>query len=369
MPPEHVLPLERIRAPLVEYQTAWHRGVGFLVGDRRTVVVLGNLRDRYRRITVRMAEAGGEWIDVERVELTTQEETSFVVLHLTADLPGTPLEVSPVRPEIGDEVYLILRRGRVRRGDAPQAMEPAVARVTASSASTFTVGTASSQLWDGSPLFDAQGRVVGFFGSRNFALRSSQVLADSGRRDRELVTPIIGLRVGTELQGLLDDPFALDIEAGVALWDQLGLVLRLGFAFSDEVQLLLPASSVRETGIVDGNQRTINLGLEVKYRLLLTRAAMPLYFDFVAGAQYTAFITEPRGVALYSTEPGCDPLIEGCDLSVGPTPGRNTEHGVGGVIGIDVRAGVFTMGYRVVIDALAYNLPTTHRITFGVTYR
>jgi hypothetical protein len=146
-------------------------------------------------------------------------------------------------------------------------------------------------------------------------------------------------------------------------------LFRLGLALGGEQISLIPVGEGREQGVVEGDQSTVSLGLEVKYRLLLTRAAMPLYLDFALGVIYTMNVFEPNGMAFYSTSVGCDPMVEGCDVAIGPAPDRTTTHGVGAAFGFDLRAGVFTMGYRVIVEALAHELPTTHRLTFGVTYR
>jgi hypothetical protein len=385
--PRDVLAPADIRGPLVEYETAWSRGVGFLVRDRRTVIVLGSLRDRLRPITCRMASAaaGAAAVRVVRVDLATAENPPFVVLHLESDLPGEPMRLSDEQPEIGDSVFLLLRRGgpRGRDGaggamggrdarvrDVPAGLEPAEAAVTSASETTITVGTAFPQIWHGSPLFDRRGDVVAFFGSEGYAVRVEHLLAEGARRPgRQVVTPILGIRVGTEIEGSLDDPFAVDVEAGVALWDQLAILLRLGVGLGEDVLLRLPPNAMHQTGIVLAEQRSVALSLEVKYRLLLTRAAMPLYLDFVAGLQYGVVVNEPQGFALYATEPACDPFGEDCDLTIGANPGRRTRHGVGPVFGIDVRAGVFTMGYRFVAEAISYQMADTHRLTFGITFR
>lgn len=386
--PADVLPADFIRAPLVEYETAWSRGVGFLIRDRRTVVVLGEVRDRYRRITCKMARGESPLVDVGRVELVTREDTPFVILHLEEDLPGTPLRISEAHPEVGDTIYLIIRqnigmrprmgasRGDERGGpslrgqEAPQNLEPAEASVTGASETTLTVGTAFPQLWHGSPLFDQRGHVVAFFGREGYALRVEHIFDESSRRSgRQRLSPIFGVRLGTEIEGVLNDPIAFDFEAGLSFWDHFAVLVRLGFALGDDVLLSMPANAAHETGIVEAEQRTVNLSLELKYRLLLTRAVMPLYLDFVVGLQYSATITDPFGLALYSTEPACDPYGRDCDLTVGATPGRRTGHGFGPVFGIDVRAGIFTMGYRFIAESLSYEMVNTHRLTFGLSYR
>lgn len=370
---------EWLRRPLVEYQTAWARGVGYLVGDRRTVVALGALRDNQRRITVRLAGDEGSSVRVREVTVATHDEDAFCILHLEEELDAEPLQISQRSLRPGDEARVIVRRTRERRErdrmfdrlrGVPDAFEVAETSITSVSPTMVTVGAADAQIWDGSPVFDANGRVLAFFGDSGFAVRAERLLdAETHVSGRRVAAPIFGFRVGTEFDGLLDDPFVVDFELGVSFWDQLGVLFRLGFALGGEVIQSIPESGDRLAGAVLGDQSAINLGLEVKYRLLLTRAAMPLYFDVVFGVVYTMSLFEAQGMAFYATDPGCDPLEEGCDVTIGPTPGRTTDHGVGAVFGFDIRAGVFTMGYRFVAEAIAHELPNTHRLTFGITYR
>lgn len=357
-----------VRSALVEYRTAWGQGVGFLVHDRRTVLVMGSLRDRYRPITVRMHGSEGPDVRVASVELMEQEESAFVVLHLEGDLSGVPLEVSQERPSVGDSVYLVLRRGMSRRdGVIPDAIEVAEATVTAASTTSLTVGIAWSQIWRGSPLFDDAGRVVAFFGRESYAVRANEIFSQERlHNDRELLTPIVGIRIGTEFGGELIDPFLLEFDVGLALWDQLGIVFRLGVGFGEDVvATYVRTDDVHATAIAD--QRTVNIGLELKYRALLTRGAMPMYFDVVAGLNYTMTILDFHEIAIYH-EADCDPWVQECEGEPGFASGRRTGHGVGPSFGFDLRAGLFTLGYRFIAEAISYQLNTAHRLTFGITF-
>lgn len=358
-----------VRSALVEYRSAWERGVGFLVGDRRTVVALGRLRDWYRPITVKMHNSTADEVRVASVEIVEQEESTFVVLHLAGDVPGEPLEISSDQPGVGESVYLILQRGMRRRHQlVPDALEAAEASITAASTTSVTVGLAWSQIWQGSPLFDGAGRVAAFFGKEGYALRVGEILAEQRLRSgRSLITPIVGVRVGTEFGGELIDPFLIEFDLGLALWDQLGIVFRLGVGFGDEV--LAPYflnERVSATAMAD--ERTVNLGLELKYRILITRSSMPLYFDVVAGLSYTMSILEYHDIAIYQ-DLHCDSRYQECDREPGFASGRSTDHGVGPSFGFDIRAGLFTMGYRFIGEAISHELDTTHRLTFGVTFR
>lgn len=366
---ESFLSRSQVRSALVEYRTAWERGVGFLVGDRRTVVTLGRLRDRYRPITVKMHGSTDSEVRVASVEIMEQEESTFVVLHLAGDVTGEPLELSPDRPGVGESVYLILKRGMRRRDQVvPDAFEAAEASITAASTTSVTVGLTWSQVWQGSPLFDGAGRVVAFFGSEGYAIRVSEILTEQRLRSgRSLIAPIAGIRVGTEFGGELIDPFLIEFDLGLALWDQFGIVFRLGVGIGDEVLApYIQNEDVASTALAD--ERTVNMGLELKYRILITRSSMPLYFDVVAGLNYTMSILEFHDIAIYQ-DVHCDSRYQDCDRTPGFASGRRTDHGVGPSFGFDIRAGLFTMGYRFIGEAISYELETTHRLTFGVTFR
>lgn len=362
---------DRLVRALVEYNTAWARGFGYLVGDRRTVVLVSDLRDRYRRITVKLAEGEGPVVDVAQVRRQHNERfESFVVLQLESELPGTPLEVSDLGPAIGDTV-LILHRLEEQQHTAPTSIEVARAAITASSRYTLTVGEAWNQIWRGSPVFDEQGRVVAFFGTSGFAVRINEILAEVNQQvDRTLVTPTLGLRVGTEFGGFLEDPLTIEIELGVALWDQLGIMIFVGAGLSSDSSLvLIEPSAVYEAGVAQGEHNTVFLGLELEYRLLLTRTSMPFYLDFAIGVNYTISILDMSGPAFYATEPGCDPLGGDCGLTIGEAPTRDVLHSVGLSMGIDLRAGPFVIGYRFVPEGASYNHGNTHRLNFGLAWR
>ncbi len=368
---EAVIDRNRLVSALVQFTTAWSRGFGYLIGDRRTVVLVSDLRDRYRRITVKMAEGEGPEVSVVHVRRQHNHRfESFVVLQLESDLPGTPLEVSDLGPAIGDTV-LILHRLEHGEHAAPNAIEVAQASITASSRYTLTVGEAWNQIWRGSPVFDQQGRVVAFFGNAGFAMRINEILAEVNQEvDRQLVTPTIGLRLGTEFGGFLEDPLTIELEFGVALWDQLGIMLFVGAGLSSDNSLvLIEPSAIYEAGVAQGEHNTVFLGLELEYRLLLTRSSMPFYLDFALGLTYTISILEMNAPAFYATEPGCDPLGGSCGLTIGEPPTRDVLHAVGLSVGLDLRAGPFVIGYRFIPEGASYNQPNTHRLNFGLAWR
>jgi hypothetical protein len=366
---ESFLTRSHVRSALVEIRTAWYRGVGFLVGDRRTVVTLGRLRDRYRRISVKCLGSEGPEVTAASTEVLEHGESTFVVLHLAAELPGEPLQVSADVPRVGESVFVILRRGVDRRDQVvPDTIEAAEAAVTAASTTTMSVGVARSQVWSGSPLFDGAGRLVGFFGDEGYAVGARAITGGGSLTSgRALLSPIVGIRVGTEFGGELIDPFDVEVELGLALWDQLGILVRLGAGIGQDVL----APYVRTDEVIANamaDERTLNLALELEYRLLITRAAMPLYFDFVVGLQYTMTRLDFHDIAI-ARDAGCDPEVMDCDQDVGFASGQRSFHGVGAAFGFDIRAGLFTMGYRLVHEALSYRLQTVHRLTFGITFR
>ena len=171
---------------LVEYRTAWSRGYGFLLGDQRTVVVLSRIRDTGRRITVRLHGSTGESVEVAEVQVRRhgRHPARFHVLRLAADLPGRPLVLADDEAELGDEVFVLLRRrGRSwLRSQRFHAAEVAVATVTAAAPNTLAVGAAEAVVVQGSPLFDPSGRVVAFWGTTGLAYRAHPLLDDARLR-------------------------------------------------------------------------------------------------------------------------------------------------------------------------------------------
>jgi len=93
-----------------------------------------------------------------------------------------------------------------------------------------------------------------------------------------------------------------------------------------------------------------------------------MYLDFVAGLQYTMTNLTFHEIAI-AQDADCDPVVMDCDQQIGFADGRRTFHGVGAAFGADIRAGVLTIGYRLVHEALAYQLSTVHRLTFGISFR
>ncbi len=373
--PEPVVNRDYLNAAMVEYRTAWQRGVGFLVGDQRTVIVVDeDLRDRHRRISVRMIQGDNDRPEVDVVEVRRQNASrfsEFVILRLEEDLPGTPLPISPEQPNLTDTV-LILNRVMDVHNRPPAAIEVAWAAVTASSQYTITVGTSWSQIWHGSPVFDERGRLVAFFGNSGFAMRIGEILADVNHHaDRQLFTPVIGLRLGTEFGGFLDNPLTVELEFGMAIWDQLGIMFFLGGGLdTEETMSQIPEGGDRGQGVAQSDLSTFYLGLEVEYRLLLTRTSMPFYLDFSFGVQYTMYTVDYTGSAFYSSQPGCDPSESDCGLIVGEPPNRDVTHAVALSVGADLRAGPFVIGYRFIPEGASFNQPNnTHRLNFGISWR
>jgi hypothetical protein len=364
---------DQLRAAQVEYRTAWSRGIGFLVGDQRTVVVVGDLRDRYRRLTVRMSGGDGAEVRVTQVRRQIDDRFSqYVILMLENDLPGMPLDVGTDQPSVGTTV-LILQGGGEPAGRMPRNTEVAAATVTAAGRYTLTLGATWNQVVHGSPVFNEDGQVVAFFGTSGFALRINELLAEVNHQaDRQLATSVIGLRLGTEFGGFLEDPLTIEIEVGVALWDQLGIVFFLGGGLSTGSSMVVidPVENVHEAGVGQGEHDTLFLGLELEYRLLLTRSAMPFYLDFAVGLNYTVSMLDFTGLAFYATEPGCDPIGEACGLTVGEPPSRDVIHAVGLSLGVDLRAGPFVISLRVIPDSTSYNGPgNVYRLNFGLSWR
>lgn len=364
---------ERLQEAVVEYRTVWSAGRGYLVGDARTVVVLGHIPNTGRRITVRRPGGGGVEARVASLRAPSgRGHGPFAVLRLDADLDGVPLQPTDAPPGLGARVYVPVldptEGHRGRHGDDEGSFEIAETAVTAASEHGLALGTAPAQLRAGAPVLGDDGRLVGFVGHGGSVVRIARVLDEEALAERGMpVLPVLGFRLGTEFGGFLDQPFVMDFDIGLALWDQLGIGLRIGFGAGREDVYRIEPDASHEQGVVSAYHGTFDLGIELEYRLLLTRSPIPFYVDLAVGVAYVVSIVSPRGPALYSTRPGCDPVGGDCDLTVGSAPSRFVEHAVGPSFGADVRAGAFTIGYRFVPEALSYGMGDTHRLTFGIS--
>ena len=80
--------------------------------------------------------------------------------------------------------------------------------------------------------------------------------------------------------------------------------------------------------------------------------------------------SNPQGMAVYAADPACDPFVHPtrhCALTSGPTPDVNGTHGVGLSVGADLTFGGFNVGYRFVPEDVAYHIPNSHTILFGIS--
>ncbi len=289
----HGVDEQRILAALVEVRTTGFQRQGFLVGDRRTVVV-SCLTDRFRRVTVRMSGAeGDEEVRVAEVQATTAEQEAhsetyqaLAVLTLEEDLPGTPLPISNAAPALGETLWFISRPDDVdARGDpSPESIEIGSATITAVTGSSLSVGLSSRQRWDGTPLLDRSGAVVAFLGTGGRAPRVGRVLNREALEPRQqLARFLFGLRIGTAIGQFDSASLAIDLELGVNLWDQFGIVFRVGATVGSSFFQTLPGSDDHGPGVVQSSSSALHLGLELRYRLLLFRSSWPVSLNFEVG--------------------------------------------------------------------------------------
>lgn len=373
-------PLEReaLMNALVEYRTAWQRGYGFLLRDQQTIVAPG-LEGGRRRITVRRVNADGTLADqrvrVARVianpeEIEIAEDMvgmqAAVLLELEEPLEGTPLTLSSQSPQLSDTLWTVARL----EDEAPtqDGLELVTTTVTAATENSLSLGAPTSTCWQGAPIFDAEGQIVAFQGCSGRSPRSARVVDAQAQEQRSILQPLLGFRLGTTF-GRFDSP-SLDIqlELGVTLWDQLGLALRIGSSIGGTGLHRLQATDGLGEGVVNQSSSALDLAFEARYRLMLNSGRFPIYLDFVAGLQYSATFHEPSGPAFYATEPGCDPMGGSCGVTIGDTPRRQIEHGVGATFGADLRLGLLAIGYRFTPAALSHNLPNMHTLSFGLAF-
>jgi hypothetical protein len=355
---------EALVRSLVSCRAPYQSGVGVLADDAHTVIFPAGALDTGRPVSCR--PLGREEGEVEgEASVWVVAGPPVWVIELESDVPaGRALPVSSAEVLPGDTVWVPQPSYR-----EDGSVELDVVETTIDAVATQRLSLAGAGwLEPGSPVLDADGGLLGVLIDRTTAARCREILRPADRAPRGMGnTPIFGMRLGGELGGFTDGAFAFDLEAGVALWDQLSLTLRLGFTVGDERQIGLSPLEGLGPGFVSGIPAAFTTGLAVRYRWMLgTAEAMPFYLAVAVEGHYAASGTAVSGSAFYG-ETGCDPRIDPCRVTWREAPDLPFEHGVGPAFGVDLVLGGLTIGYRYLPAAVSYGFDVDlHRITVGM---
>jgi len=356
-----------VERAVIEYDTPWNAGYGLLVQDDTTVVIPAPGSDTGRGITVRAVRGGAE-AEAALVEVAVPRSADqrFWIMTLAGSVGGAALEPSAEGPALGERVFTL---DMFSGDDGEPQFELVETTVTSVSETRFTLGTGAGQGYDGAPVLDASGRVLGLLDGSSDAVRIERILSREERLPRPMaVLPQFGFLGFYEWGGLSDGSGGVRVRFGVALWDQLGILLNLGVnAGSDQRIARLDPVDGSGAGMVGVTDLGFDAGLDLEYRLLLARTTMPLYAKLVVGFRYSFMGSDPVGLPVYSSSPTCDPFADACRLTSGPMPDSLGTHAVGLSVGADLAWGGVTLGYRFVPGDAAYQLPNTHTLLFGVS--
>lgn len=347
----------RVQGARVEVSSAWLELRGLLVGDRRTVITPAAWADPGRAIRVRPALGEGRWTEAVDVRVLDGSEGAYV-LRLGQDLPVRPLPISSDSPAIGDHVWVL---GGTR--EEPAWLETTV---VSTGGGRFRIEKPPGSTPWGGAVVDGTGAVLGIStGTQTVHVVSESLARAETAPGRGLsILPHFGFRFGAELSAL-GNAGLLEIDTGLTLMDRLTLALTVGVAFSDETQQhSLDAKPGLGPGVVEEHLGRLRVGLEAKYRQLLSgQSGFPIYLDLAVGGFYGLTTWEPHGVAMYG-QPGCDPTLGPCALTVGH-PESRLEHSLGLSVGADLRFGALSIGYRYAPGALGINTIDTHMLLMG----
>lgn len=360
-----------VRDALVVAHSPYFFAVGVRVGDERTVLLPGvDAGFSGRPLKVHPLSSPEEIDEVDEVEATSVTVglpfAAVQRLTLAAPIPGAALPVADGVPALGDHVWVL--RGDVvyRPGDEPELIETSV---VARSSTSLTLGAEAADLQPGMPVVDAEGRILAVVaGYDRTALPVAPLLSEPGEPAWNVpLTPIGGLRFGADILGADASRFLLSIEAGVALWDQLAMAVRLGVGVSGlETSSLEPIDGFGP-GVAETYELSTQLAFEAKYRALVADFdGFPVYLSPAAGFQLGWLSTQVEGLVTYGAA-GCDPATTACPVTVREAPDPSYDFGYGPIFGLDLTFGASTIGYRYIPGALGHGLPEhTHQLTMGI---
>ncbi|MDX9720056.1 MAG: hypothetical protein RBU37_04885, partial [Myxococcota bacterium] len=159
----------------------------------------------------------------------------------------------------------------------------------------------------------------------------------------------------------------VDLELGLSIWDQLGLVFLIGYGSGESKVVSLAPMASTGPGALQVSERALRLGFEPRYRLLVSIFG-PAYIDFVVGLQAMIRSYSANGPALYSTSESCRPDEQGCLLSVHTAPELDNDYAYGLSVGVDLRSGPILVGYRFIPEAVSDGMTDMHTISIGLSF-
>ena len=368
---------KQLEAARVRVTNPYVETFGYLLGDRKTVVVPAISLDTGRDFEVTLTRHEGEDAPEDgsvRVRVVGDGTHRLYLIELEKGLPGTPLLRSETEIELGTRVWVLTGVPRMEDGppERPPGLSAQVATTTVSSASKtrFSIAVDRQTLRRGAPVLDEAGALVGFVSGGTTVTRIEQVQLDKGHDRAMALLPLVGLRLGGEVGGPFGGAFLMDLEVGVSLWDRFSMLFRLGVSLAGDTTLreLPPLAEDSGPGVVEQMGASLRVGFETRYRQLLTGSSpLPIYIDLALGVQYGLVAWSPQGTALYG-EAGCNPANEACKVRAAAGDVEDeARHTVGLSVGADLRIGTMSLGYRFLPKATGMNLENTHQILFGIT--
>ncbi len=370
---------ERALSSVVRCKTGRGWTGGFVLGDKKTIVFAYDEIPENRLVLVETREG-------KRLKAKVQALATFLasgnypdlgVMTLTEEIEVPPLRVAGKSPAAGSLAFVL---GKEPGKD--QKLEMVQTIVLGISRKLVQVGPVGAR---GMPLLDADGRVIGIYIDDGTCVKPDTGLFEdeytkeaalakkkAGRR----INLISALRFGAMTGGYLEKDhiaFLLTSDIGFRYW-RFSFQARLSFADHTGVQMHRISGRYGDgPGVVSGEPLELRAGLEFKYILLAWRN---LWFELVAGGDFSWLHFEPNGLGVFSTTPGCDPLGGACQVTYRDPDiflEDVQEVGVGPIFGADLDVWVFViaiiMGYRFIPGALSYNMDNTHIFQMGIMYQ
>ncbi|MFN3199347.1 MAG: hypothetical protein ACE366_13170 [Bradymonadia bacterium] len=351
-------------------------GDGVLIGDNKTVITsapkwLGRWYDDGRNIT---CFRGTEWVETEKVEIVRARDydVPLLVMHLSKPLEGKPLSARADEPAVAldEKVYAVQATGWAYPEEkvGPTEVEVMTTRLTAVGQRRLSVGT---EIEPATPVLDAEGRLLALADADGRLVRYGVITPEARP---VAVNPILGLRFGTDFEGPLGEGAGtFELETGVVFNDRYAVSFGVGLIAGQEQSLyaLEPLEEGGGPGVVSTRLLGASLSLEPRYQLNLFG---PMYLDFTVGARLRAYAHDPQGPALYSDDPGCDPAMAACAVTVRTTTNplegdNNASVSFGPVLGVDFRSGMLSVGYRYQPEALSVDTEVdTHTLMLGIRF-
>ncbi|MBN2497798.1 MAG: hypothetical protein JXR96_24600 [Deltaproteobacteria bacterium] len=246
--------------------------------------------------------------------------------------------------------------------------------VVAAAGKTFQVASAGQ---NGLPVVGADGKVLGLYIENGTCLSAGQAVFEDWEPPPEGVKLSLtaALRFGAMVGGWVEKDhaaFVFDFDVGLRYW-RFGLLMRIGAAEHSGVQFFeLDERGGDGIGVASGKPKELRLGLELQFALFAWKNFL---FRLAAGGTFSWLHFDPNGMAAFSTDPGCNPMTDICDVCFrDPDIYLEDEQkiGLGPSFGLDVECWIYVLaldlGYRFIPGAISYHMSDTHAVTLGIRY-